>query len=114
RAGPDRARGSVNQLPYFLAAWLFFVGLYGMVTTRNFLHLVMCLGVLQASTYVLLLEVGYRAGGTAPIFKDFPRGTRAVDSVVQALTLTDVVACVTVSALLMALALQSHWRCGSL
>ena len=58
----------MNQLPYFLAAWLFFVGLYGMVTTRNFLHLVMCLGVLQASTYVLLLEVGYRAGGTAPIF----------------------------------------------
>ena len=50
----------MNQLPYFLAAWLFFVGLYGMVTTRNFLHLVMCLGVLQASTYVLLLEVGYR------------------------------------------------------
>jgi len=104
----------MGELPYVLAAWLFFVGLYGMVTTRNFLHLVMCLGVLQASTYVLLLEVGYRAGGTAPIFKDVPRGTRAVDPVVQALTLTDVVVGVTVAALLMALALQAHKRCGSL
>ena len=103
----------MNQLPYFLAAWLFFVGLYGMVTTRNFLHLVMCLGVLQASTYVLLLEVGYRAGGTAPIFKDVPRGTRAVDPVVQALTLTDIVVSVTVVALILALALGAHKESGS-
>jgi multicomponent Na+:H+ antiporter subunit C len=37
-----------------------------------------------------------------------------VDPVVQALTLTDVVVGVTVAALLMALALQTHKRTGSL
>src|SRR5437879_12297474 len=104
----------MSTMPYVLAAWLFLVGLYGMVTSRNFVHLVMCLGVLQSSTYVLLLEVGYRTGATAPIFKDVPQGTKAVDPVVQALTLTDVVVGVTLAALLMALALQAHKRTGSL
>ena len=104
----------MTTVPFLLAAWLFFVGLYGIVTSRNFIHMIMCLSVVQSSTYVLLLEVGYRAGGTAPIFKDVPPGTRAVDPVVQALTLTDVVVGVTVTALLLALVLQSHKRSGTL
>jgi multicomponent Na+:H+ antiporter subunit C len=104
----------MSAAPFMLAGWLFLFGFYGMVTSRNYVHLIMCLGVLQASTYVLLLEVGYRAGGTAPIFFDVKPGTKAVDPVVQALTLTDVVVGVTVAALLMALALQAHKRTGSL
>jgi len=104
----------MDVMPYVLAGWLFVVGLYGIVTSRNFVHLIMCLGVLQSSTYVLLLEVGYKAGGTAPIFFDAKPGPTAVDPVVQALTLTDVVVGVTVAAMLMALALQTHKRTGSL
>ena len=101
-------------LPYALAGWLFLVGLYGIVTSRNLIHLVVCLSVVQASTYVLLLEVGYRVGATAPIFKDVPSGTRVVDPVVQALVLTDIVIGVTVAALLLALAVQAHKHAGSL
>jgi multicomponent Na+:H+ antiporter subunit C len=101
-------------MPYVLAGWLFVIGLYGVVTSRNLIHLVMCLGELQSSTYVLLLEIGYKAGGTAPIFFDSQPGSKAVDPVVQALTLTDVVVGVTVAALLMALALQTHKRTNSL
>ena len=103
----------MDVMPYVLAAWLFLIGLYGIVTSRNFVHMVMCLGVLQSSTYVLLLEIGYKAGGSAPIFFDAKPGPKAVDPVVQALTLTDVVVGVTVAALLMALALQTHKRTGS-
>ena len=40
----------------------------------------------------------------APVFADIPLGTRAVDPVVQALTLTDVVVGTTVTALLLAIA----------
>src|ERR687887_515944 len=54
-------------LPFALAMWLFFVGLYGIVTSRNLVHIVVCLSVVQSSTYVLLLEVGYRAGATPTI-----------------------------------------------
>ena len=81
----------MSYLPYALAVWIFAVGLYGVVRIRNLIHLVVCLTVAQSSTYVLLLSIGYVNRGTAPIFADVPRGTRAVDPVVQALTLTELV-----------------------
>ena len=100
----------MSYLPYALAVWIFVIGLYGVVTSRNFIHLVVCMTVTQSSTYVLLLSIGYVNGGTAPIFADVPKGTKAVDPVVQALTLTDVVVSVTVAALLLALAIQVQKR----
>jgi len=102
------------HLPYYVAAWLFVVGLYGVITSRHMVHLVICLTVVQSSTYVLLLTIGYRAGAAAPVFLDIPPGTPAVDPVVQALMLTDVVVEVTVTALLLALAVLAHERTGKL
>jgi multicomponent Na+:H+ antiporter subunit C len=98
----------MSYLPYALAVWLFLVGLYGVVSSRNLVHLAVCLSVMQSSTYVLLLSVGYLNRATAPIFADVPKGTRAVDPVVQALTLTDVVVSVATVALLLAITIQVH------
>jgi len=100
----------MSLLPYAVAAWLLVIGLYGLVTSRNLIHLIVCLSVMQSSTYVLLLAIGYRMGSTAPVFKDVPVGTPVVDPVVQSLTLTDVVVGVTVTALLLALTVQEHKR----
>ena len=100
----------MSYLPYALAVWIFVVGLCGIVTSRNLVHLVVCLALTQSSTYVLLLAIGYVERGTAPVFADVPTGTRAVDPVVQALTLTDIVVSVTVAALLLALAIQVQKR----
>jgi multicomponent Na+:H+ antiporter subunit C len=103
----------MSYLPYALAVWIFVIGLYGVVTSRNLVHLVVCLTVTQSSTYVLLLAIGYVDRGTAPVFADVPVGTRAVDPVVQALTLTDIVVSVTVAALLLALTIQAQKRSGT-
>jgi multicomponent Na+:H+ antiporter subunit C len=104
----------VRFLPHLVTVWLFAVGLYGIVTSRNLIHMVTCLSVVQSSTYVLLLTTGFRTGATAPVFLDVPVGTPAVDPVVKALALTDVVVGATVSALLLALAVQAHKRHGTL
>lgn len=90
------------------------MGLYGIVTSRNFVHLVMCLAVLQSSTYVLLLGIGYKAGGVPPVFAGVKVGTPAVDPIVQALMLTDIVVEATVVALLLSLAVQLQKRTGTL
>jgi multicomponent Na+:H+ antiporter subunit C len=103
----------MSVAPFLVAVWLLVIGLYGVITSRHLVHLVLCLSVMQASTYVLLLAVGYRTGGQAPIFADIPPGTPVVDPVVQALTLTDVVVEATVSAVLFALAVQAHRRFGT-
>jgi multicomponent Na+:H+ antiporter subunit C len=104
----------VTLLPYVVAIWLLLAGLYGIVTSRNLVHQVICLSVVQASTYLVLLAIGYRAGAAAPVFLDIPAHRTAVDPVVQALSLTDVVVGATVSALLLAIVVQAHKRTGSL
>jgi multicomponent Na+:H+ antiporter subunit C len=104
----------VSILAYGVAIWLLVIGLYGIVTSRNLLHQIISLSVVQASTYVLLLTIGFRTGAAAPVFVDIPPTRPAVDPVVQALSLTDVVVGATVSALLLAVAVQVHKRTGTL
>ena len=104
----------MSFLPFAVAAWLFLAGLYGVVTSRNLIRTILSLTVVQSSTYVLLLGVGYVNGGHAPIFADIPQTSLAVDPVVQVLVLTDIVIEATVTALLLAMAVQAHKRFGSL
>jgi multicomponent Na+:H+ antiporter subunit C len=104
----------MSIFPYIVAVFVFLAGVYGVVTSRHLIHLVVSLSVAQSSTYVLLLAIGFRNGGTAPVFADVPPGTRAVDPIVQALVLTDIVVGVTVSALLLALSIEAQKRYGTM
>ena len=104
----------MSYLPYVLAVWLLVVGLWGVVRSTNLVHLVVCLGVVQSATYVLLLAVGYRTGAGPPIFVGASSGGPAVDPVVQALTLTDIVVEATVTALLLALIVDAQKRFGTI
>jgi multicomponent Na+:H+ antiporter subunit C len=100
--------------PYYIAAWIFLCGLYGIVRSRHLVHTVICLAILQTSTYVLLLGIGFRKGGYAPIFADISPGVVTCDSVVQALMLTDVVVEATVVALLLAMVVKAYEKAGTI
>ena len=99
--------------PYLVAGVLFAAGLAGAATSRSYIHLAVCLGVMQSSTYVLLLAVGYRRGASPPITQGQPPGTLLSDPVVQALTVTDIVVSVVVLALVLSLAVQAHRHAGT-
>jgi len=103
----------LNYLAYAVAAWVFLWGLYGIVTSKNLVHQVVCVAVLQTSTYVLLLAVGFKVGGTAPVFADIPVGTAVVDPLVQALMLTDIVVEATIMALLLSMVVKSNEVAGT-
>jgi multicomponent Na+:H+ antiporter subunit C len=104
----------MSWYPYVVAFWLLVVGGWGMVRSRNLVHAVVSLSVSQSGTYVWLLAVGYQHHATAPIYtKTQPPGTAVVDPVVQAMTLTDIVVSATVTALLLALAIQIAKRHGT-
>jgi len=100
----------VSSYIYGVAGWLVLVGSFGIVRSHNLIHAVVCLSVAQAGTYLLLLTVGYQDGAAPPIFVASPGPTAVVDPVVQAMTLTDIVIQATVTALLLALAIQVHKR----
>src|SRR5213595_3198143 len=103
----------MSFLPYVVAACLFVVGLWGVVTSRHMVHLAVCLSVVQSSTYIALLAAGYVRHGSAPVYADLPPVATAVDPVVQALTLTDIVVESTTTALLLALAVEAMKRFGT-
>ena len=94
---------------YGVAAWLLLAGSVAIVRSRDLVHTVVSLSVAQSGTYVLLLGIGYQRGAAPPIEPAGP----VVDPVVQAMTLTDIVVSATVTALLLALAVQVVKRHGT-
>lgn len=99
---------------YFVSGAMLLLGGVGIARSRNLVHAVVCLSIAQASTYVLLLTIGYQHGVTAPVFGSTSKPTRnVVDPIVQALCLTDIVVSATVTALLLALTIQISKRHGT-
>ena len=45
--------------PFLVVAWVVVAGLYGIVNSNDLIHQIVCLIVVQSSTYVLLLAVGH-------------------------------------------------------
>lgn len=96
---------------YFVAGAMLLLGGIGIARSRNLVHAIVCLSIAQASTYVLLLTIGYQRHASAPVFGSTEQPTRqVVDPVVQAMCLTDIVVSATVTALLLALAIQISKR----
>jgi multicomponent Na+:H+ antiporter subunit C len=96
-------------LNYVAAIVLFLLGLYGVISQRNLIRILLNLGLMESATYLFLIALGYRAGGTAPIFyesKIVPGQTPVVDPIMQALALTSIV--IGVVTLAMALSLIIH------
>lgn len=97
----------MGAAPYLAAVFVFLCGLGGVIWSRNLVHLVNSLGVAQASTWMMLVAVGWVRDGTAPI-ADGSSSRPRVDAVVQAMTLTDIIVGAVVTALLLALAIQAE------
>jgi len=104
----------MQNYAYVVAGWLMLVGALGIVRSRNLVHTVVCLSVAQSGTYVLLLAIGYQWDAPAPVFTAGSTVSRQVaDPLVQAMTLTDIVVAATVTALLLAVAIQIQRRHGT-
>jgi multicomponent Na+:H+ antiporter subunit C len=106
----------VSVYPYVVAVFVFFVGAFGVARSRNMIHAVVCLSVAQAGTYLLLLAVGFQENAAPPVFGSpaTEPTLQVTDPLVQAMALTDIVVSATVTALLLAIAVQVHKRQGTL
>jgi multicomponent Na+:H+ antiporter subunit C len=104
----------VTIYAYVVAGALVLLGGIGIARSRNLVHAIVCLSICQSGTYVLLLAVGFQKGATAPVFGSTTKPNKdVVDPVVQAMTLTDIVVSATVTALLLALAIQINKQHGT-
>lgn len=98
----------LNYVGSFL---LILFGLYIMINKKNLIKIVIGMGLLDTGINLLLITIGFRAGGTAPIYENLNESVKFVDPVPQALTLTSIVigACVTALALSLVIKVKEHY-----
>lgn len=91
------------------AILLFLLGLYGVISNRNLVRMLLNLGVMESATYLFLIALGYRSNSTAPIFYEpniVPGQTPVVDPITQALALTSIVIGVVTLAMALSIIIQ--------
>ena len=85
---------------------MFLVGLYGIITRRNLVKIVISLSFMEFSTFLFLALIGYREGGVAPIVDMADPVKNYVDPLPQALVLTAIVIGLATTAMLMAVIIR--------
>jgi multicomponent Na+:H+ antiporter subunit C len=91
---------------YLLCFALFLVGLYGVLTKRNLVKIILSLGIMGYAANLFLVLVGYRNESQYPIIVEGVKQAPMVDPLPQALVLTSIVIELGTTALLVVLALR--------
>ncbi len=82
------------------------LGLYGVLTRKNAIKIVMCLYIMSSGVVLFFVSLGYVTDGQAAIFED---GSRLmVDPLPQAIMLTTIVIGLVITSLALALALKIY------
>lgn len=98
----------------FVAIGLIYaVGICGVLTTRHVIKLVIALNLLEAATVMLIVRIGYVAGGDVPIVTQ-SRPAVMVDPLPQAMSLTAIVIGAATSAVILCLAIRISHHYGTL
>jgi multisubunit Na+/H+ antiporter MnhC subunit len=91
---------------------LILIGLYGALTNRNILRMIVAFTVANTGVNLVMVAVGYLHGRTAPILNEAvpvaEAAARIIDPVPQALVLTAIVIGVGVTALMLAYAYKLY------
>ena len=96
------------MIVYLLCFILFLVGLYGVITRRNLVKIVISLSIMEFSTFLLFALIGYIDGGVAPIVNPSEPAKIYVDPLPQALVLTAIVIGLATTAMLMAVIIRLY------
>jgi len=98
---------------YLLCFILFLVGLYGVLTRKNIIKIIIGLSFMEFSLFLFLILIGYIEAGSAPILSKTGEITRFVDPLPQAMVLTAIVIALATNAMLLAIAVRLYKRYGT-
>lgn len=88
------------------------IGMWGMLTHRNILRIVIGFALIDTGLHIVMVATGYITGGTAPII-DATLGKadavhRAIDPIPSALVVTAIVIGMSVTAIMLAFAIRLY------
>jgi len=98
---------------YILCFALFLTGLYGVLTKRNIIKIVIGLSVMEFSIFLFLALIGYTNNGDAPILVNGKEQLLFVDPLPQAMVLTAIVIGLATNAMLLAIAIRIYRKYGT-
>ena len=98
---------------YLLCLVLFCVGIYGLLSKRNIIKMIVGLIIAEHAVNLFFILVAYRRDGRAPILSADVAITQMVDPLPQALVLTAIVIGLATTALLVALAIRIYGKYGT-
>lgn len=98
---------------YIMSFLLFLVGVYGVLSKRNLIKIILGTGIMGYAVNLFLILVGYRKDGSFPILLPGETSKLMVDPLPQALVLTSIVIELAVTALLIAIAVNIHRKYGT-
>ena len=105
-------------LIYVLAIALLLVGVYAVVAKKNIIKIIVGVMILDYAVNLLLVLVGYRTAGVAPILSPGEQtaetfAASAVDPLPQAMVLTSIVIGLGLTALMVAMAIRLYEKYGT-
>lgn len=102
----------VSQILLATGFMLMLVGVWGMLTHRNILRIIIGFSLVDTGMHIVLVATGYVTGGTAPIIDEAlnagEAASRAVDPVPSALVVTAIVIGFSVTAIMLSFAIRIH------
>lgn len=101
------------MIVYSLCFVLFMVGLYGVVTRRNMIKIVIGLAIMEISIFMFLVLIGYIQGAEAPIITGHETAVQFVDPLPQAMVLTAIVIGLATNAMLLAISIRIYKNYGT-
>ena len=100
----------IEYITVFAGFLLLMVGLWGIISQKNIIKMIISFGIIDTSIHMLLVAIGYIRNRTAPIIDSAVSKSDAVDQITdpvpQALVLTAIVIGVGITALLLTYALK--------
>ncbi|HEX38103.1 MAG TPA: cation:proton antiporter [Candidatus Cloacimonetes bacterium] len=97
---------------YIMCFFLFLVGIYGAITKRDLIKIILAIGIMGYSVNLFLVLLAYRSGALIPILVEglnIPPNMM-VDPIPQALVLTSIVIELGITALMAALAIRIYQK----
>lgn len=96
------------MIVYLLCFILFLVGIYGILTKRDLIKIILSIGIMGYAANLMLILFAYRNNSIYPILSEGKAISQMVDPLPQALVLTSIVIELGTTAMLVALALRLY------
>ena len=101
------------MIEYLLCLILFSIGLYCVVRKRNIIKIIIGIGIMEYAVNLFFILIGYRTQGRSPIFNSGQEIKNMVDPLPQAVVMTAIVIGLSLTLLLVVMAIRIYEKYGT-